>query len=644
MEYEVKKGKKGFVSPIRRLVFPKAGRRAACRSSVSRRPLHSMPLYPPDYLIDPQILLCDYLEKEVKFLGHLTWVTSSLNPSSRDELLQLLDTARQLKELPLKTTAEQDSILSLSARCLLLTWRDNEELILRIPTHEIAAASYLQDDALHLLVLKTGLGVDPVPAGVDASPGGAGRDPGPPGAAPEEAAGGHRGAAPHHLQPGLADGVGAPRRPGPGKRWRQPGAPARRGAGVGQLGAAADVQRQLGAAARKRRRRRCRQAGRQLGAEAGGQWRWQLGEAPSRSQPARPAGPQPRRLLQPGHPGCSQQGESCRTDGTYAYDADFSCCSSFNGSQDTFEACYSGTSTPSFHGSHCSGSDHSGLGLEQLQDYMVTLRSKLGPLEIQQFALLLREYRLGLPIQDYCTGLLKLYGDRRKFLLLGMRPFIPDQDIGYFEGFLEGVGIREGGILTDSFGRIKRSMSSTSASAVRAWLRRSGPRHRPSTGCWLTSHTTSRRWPPMTTITTTMRRMSPGAPGAGVTLPKTTTCSHRPCGRCGPAAHLRVSALPGRPYPRGRPCPQGPLITPGGGGGVFTPGSRSLPLGPGTLQYRECPAAGERSRALKTGAVTRGSRAALPGWGWAAILLCPRSPEGSAPEHLLPGTPQLSGG
>lgn len=116
-------------------------------------------------------------------------MTSSLNPSSRDELLQLLDTARvrrwgkgrragspslslpflqslgtqeirptpqQLKELPLKTTPEQDSILSLSARCLLLTWRDNEELILRIPTHEIAAASYLQDDALHLLVLKTG--------------------------------------------------------------------------------------------------------------------------------------------------------------------------------------------------------------------------------------------------------------------------------------------------------------------------------------------------------------------------------------------------------------------------------------------------------------------------------------------------------
>lgn len=59
----------GFVSPIKRLVFPKAARRHAPRSSVYRRPLHSVPLYPPDYLIDPQILLHDYVEKEVKVKG-----------------------------------------------------------------------------------------------------------------------------------------------------------------------------------------------------------------------------------------------------------------------------------------------------------------------------------------------------------------------------------------------------------------------------------------------------------------------------------------------------------------------------------------------------------------------------------------------
>lgn len=52
-------------------------------------------------------------------------------------------------------------------------------------------------------------------------------------------------------------------------------------------------------------------------------------------------------------------------------------------------------------------------------------------------------------------------------IFVGLRPFIPDMDIGYFEGFLESIGIRDGGILTDSFGRIKRSMSNTSASAVR---------------------------------------------------------------------------------------------------------------------------------------------------------------------------------
>lgn len=50
-----------------------------------------------------------------------------------------------------------------------------------------------------------------------------------------------------------------------------------------------------------------------------------------------------------------------------------------NGSE-TFEAYYSGASSPSFHQSHhslataCSGSDQSSAGLEQLQDYMVTVR------------------------------------------------------------------------------------------------------------------------------------------------------------------------------------------------------------------------------------------------------------------------------
>ncbi|KAI1233405.1 hypothetical protein IHE44_0004581, partial [Lamprotornis superbus] len=479
----------GFVSPIKRLVFPKAARRAAIRSSVYRRPLHSVPLYPPHYLIDPQILLHDYVEKEVKFLGHLTWVTSSLNPSSRDEVLQLLDTARvrwvptpqrvgtgyptllgaprtprtlsiqQLKELPLQTTPEQDSILSLSARCLLLTWRDNEELILRIPTHEIAAASYLRDDALHLLILKTATPWTPRSPALMLTP---------------------------TSLSSPVSGLGVchppPTRPPAGTHCPPPFP--LQDAGEESCALICQVFQII--------------------------YGDQSIECVDRagyhytSTPTRPWLSSRSEWLRTG---VGTSSESCRTDGTYGYDADYSCCSSFNGSHETFEAYYSGTSSPSFHRSHhslataCSGSDQSSTGLEQLQDYMVTLgqgqqaglgslcqraavgyrvgaqlvpvspqlRNKLSPQEIQQFAVLLREYRLGTPVQEYCTELLRLYGDRRKFLLLGMRPFIPDQDIGYFETFLESIGIREGGILTDSFGRIKRSMSNTSASAVRSY-------------------------------------------------------------------------------------------------------------------------------------------------------------------------------
>ena len=60
---------------------------------------------------------------------------------------------------------------------------------------------------------------------------------------------------------------------------------------------------------------------------------------------------------------------------------------------------------------------------------------------------------------------------RLSLYISGMRPFIPDKDVGVFESFLESIGIREGGILTDSFGRIKRSMSNTSATAMRGYVR-----------------------------------------------------------------------------------------------------------------------------------------------------------------------------
>ncbi|XP_042159525.1 cerebral cavernous malformations 2 protein-like [Oncorhynchus tshawytscha] len=593
MDYEpTKKAKKGFVSPIKLLVFSKSGRRQTDRSSVSRRPLHTVPLYPPDFLIHPERLIYDYVEKEVKFLGHLTWVSCSLNPSSRDELLQLLDTARQLKVLPLRTSVEQDCILSLSARCLLLTWRDNEKLLLRIPTHEIAAASYLRDDALHLLVLKTGLNVDTVLAGGNSlekkKPGGiearrqtmSNSDPRPAGGTMERrhticgvdwknhkpsskqpqpqpqpqpnpalvqgAGGGGGGGA-----GGVAGGAGGSleRQPRVGGSWerRQTRKPGGGSWEKRPVSGSWDRPRPVGGSWEKRHGAsgvgggswEKRHGG---GGKPGGSWErkhpqggsWERRQACTGSwERGKSYGSWERRNHNPLEPTpcpdaycnlvilavenrdaaeeyCAlicqmfqiiyghqtiecvdrsgfhytmpdrywlQRSDSCLTDMTYSYDADFSLCSSYDGSQEAFDLyyseSYSESSSLSLQGSHHSlaslHSDGGDQGLQLMQEYMITLRSKLSPQELQQFALLLREYRLGCPIAVFCSDLLQLYGDNRKFLLLGMRPFIPDKDVGVFESFLEGIGIREGGILTDSFGRIKRSMSSTAATVVRGY-------------------------------------------------------------------------------------------------------------------------------------------------------------------------------
>lgn len=119
------------------------------------------------------------------------------------------------------------------------------------------------------------------------------------------------------------------------------------------------------------------------------------------------------------------------------------------------------------HGKTASESELSTSAAELLQDYMLTLRTKLSSQEIQQFAALLHEYRTGASIHEFCISLRQLYGDSRKFLLLGLRPFIPEKDSQHFENFLETIGVKDGrGIITDSFGRHRRAQSTASASTA----------------------------------------------------------------------------------------------------------------------------------------------------------------------------------
>lgn len=51
--------------------------------------------------------------------------------------------------------------------------------------------------------------------------------------------------------------------------------------------------------------------------------------------------------------------------------------------------------------------------------------------------------------------------------LAGLRPFIPEKDSQHFENFLETIGVKDGrGIITDSFGRYRRTASSASDSTT----------------------------------------------------------------------------------------------------------------------------------------------------------------------------------
>ncbi|XP_060027569.1 cerebral cavernous malformations 2 protein isoform X9 [Erinaceus europaeus] len=302
----------GIVSPFKRVFLKgeKSRDKKAHEKVTERRPLHTVVLSLPER-VEPDRLLSDYIEKEVKYLGQLTSIPGYLNPSSRTEILHFIDNAKRAHQLPAHLTQEHDAVISLSAYNIKLAWRDGEDTILRVPIHDIAAVSYVRDDGSHLVVLKT----DDSSSKVDV---------------------------------------------------KEP------------------YETEVGPFA---------------------------------------------------FPECARAG---------------------------------GVSPLPFclpHTKAASESELSATAAELLQDYMLTLRTKLSSLEIQQFAALLHEYRDGASVHEFCINLRQLYGDSRKFLLLGLRPFIPEKDSQHFENFLETIGVKDGrGIITDSFGRYRRAMSSTSTS------------------------------------------------------------------------------------------------------------------------------------------------------------------------------------
>ncbi len=68
---------------------------------------------------------------------------------------------------------------------------------------------------------------------------------------------------------------------------------------------------------------------------------------------------------------------------------------------------------------------------------------------------------------DLCWRISSFIEFSSAFSTPGLRPFIPEKDSQHFENFLETIGVKDGrGIITDSFGRYKRTTSSASDSTA----------------------------------------------------------------------------------------------------------------------------------------------------------------------------------
>ncbi|XP_072269145.1 cerebral cavernous malformations 2 protein isoform X1 [Pyxicephalus adspersus] len=403
MEDDGKKGKKqpGIVSPFKR-VFLKGekGRDKKAQEKVTeRRPLHTVSPSPAEHRVDPDVLLNDYIEKEVKYLGQLTSIPGYLNPSSRTEILQLLDNAKRLHHLPAQLTQEHDALISLSAYNIKVVWRDREDIILRVPIHDIAAVSYIRDDCLHLVLLKTA------------------SDPG--------------------ISPSQSLSAES-------AKVLTSGSLSECGSGPVESCCLVILATENKAAAEEL----CTLLGQVFQIVYTESTMDFLDRAifDGASTPTR-------------HLSLHSDDSSSKVEVKESYELDAGAFS-FQESPDA-----DGNSPP--HNKTASESELSASAAELLHDYMMTLRTKLSSEEIRQFAMLLHEYRNGASIHEFCINLRQLYGDSRKFLLLGLRPFIPEKDSQHFENFLETIGVKDGrGIITDSFGRYRRTMSTASNSTT----------------------------------------------------------------------------------------------------------------------------------------------------------------------------------
>lgn len=97
-----------------------------------------------------------------------------------------------------------------------------------------------------------------------------------------------------------------------------------------------------------------------------------------------------------------------------------------------------------------------------LKEYIETIKQKLTEKEVREFGKILGTYKSTNDIKTFCKELHRLYGEDRKTLIPGMRPYIPERDISYFDRFLENHNMQTMFYLPAS----RRSLSETSSSTI----------------------------------------------------------------------------------------------------------------------------------------------------------------------------------
>ncbi|XP_071081900.1 cerebral cavernous malformations protein 2 homolog isoform X4 [Haliotis cracherodii] len=121
------------------------------------RMLNGFDLEPPDYFVEPNCLIEENVEKIVKYAGMIGGVVADMDITNRTDVLRVIDKGKKQGLIPPKVGHDHDAIFSLSVNNIKISrYNQSEDLLLRVPMHEIAAACYVKDDDQHILALKHG--------------------------------------------------------------------------------------------------------------------------------------------------------------------------------------------------------------------------------------------------------------------------------------------------------------------------------------------------------------------------------------------------------------------------------------------------------------------------------------------------------